>query len=321
MGKLVGAALRYQFFDTDQLIEAAASAEKDEGSPPVSVAEIFASEGEDAFREAETATLQALLPYTSVVVATGGGAVTKKSNWGLMQHGVVCWLDGPASLLASRAAKDGVSKRPLLQQQAEGEAAEASTSGGRNDESEQLTARLSTLLEKRREQYANADLRIPLVASAEASSSLTASLGASPALVAFRLLKALEKRIDGDAAAREEERKFEITGAGEVPKTMRVVPAKGGGAQARRAPAPAAAARGRAEGKALGKARTRTPAAHRRRDFPILIIFFSLSLSLSLSLFSIPFSSPCETQKRIATMLTMKRLTKESGFFLLLQYK
>ena len=59
-------------------------------------------------------------------------------------------------------------------------------------------------------------------------SSSSSSNSASPALVALRLLKALERRIDGDAAAREEERKFEITGAGDKPKTMRVVPAKGG---------------------------------------------------------------------------------------------
>ena len=242
VGKLVGAALRYQFFDTDQLIEAAASsAEKDSSSsaaPGVSVADIFASEGEEAFREAETATLQALLPYTSVVVATGGGAVTQRRNWGLMQHGVVCWLDGPAALLASRAAKDGVSKRPLLAQQqaAAGGAAEASTSGSDGGDDE-LTARLSGLLEKRREQYAIADLRVPLLASSSPSSpsstggdsAAAAASGASPALVAFRLLRALERRIDGDAAAREEERKFEITGADSVPQTMRVVPAKGGG--------------------------------------------------------------------------------------------
>ena len=239
--------MRYQFFDTDQLIEAAASAENG-GSAPVSVADIFASEGEDAFREAETATLQALLPYTSVVVATGGGAVTKRRNWGLMQHGVVCWLDGPAGLLASRAAKDGISKRPLLllqqqqgQQRAEAEAgaeagAEASTSGGGGSDAaegeEELTARLSGLLEKRREQYANADLRVPLLSPGASSSSSSTDSAASPALVAFRLLKALERRIDGDAAAREEERKFEITGAGDMPQTMRVVPAKGGGGSA-----------------------------------------------------------------------------------------
>jgi shikimate kinase len=218
VGKLVGAALRYQLFDTDQLIEAAASAET---GTPTTVAEIFAAEGEEAFREAETATLQALLPYTSVVVATGGGAVTKRANWGLMQHGIVCWLDGPAPLLASRAAKDGIAKRPLLQQQ-QGE--EANTSGENSED--ELTARLSSLLEKRKAQYANADLRIPLVSATETSSSASS---ASPALVTFRLLRALEKRIDGDAAAREEERKFEITGTTDVPKTMRVVPAKGGG--------------------------------------------------------------------------------------------
>lgn len=99
--------------------------------------------------------------------------------------------------------------------------------GGASGE-EELTARLSGLLEKRRDQYAIADLRVPLLSS----DSKAGGGGASPALVAFRLLRALERRIDGDAAAREEERKFEITGAGDVPQTMRVVPAKGGASSA-----------------------------------------------------------------------------------------
>lgn len=228
MGKLIGAALRYQFFDTDQLIEAAAG----EGA---TVAAIFESEGEDSFREAETATLQALLPYTSVVVATGGGAVTRRGNWGLMQHGVVCWLDGPAALLAARAAKDGVGKRPLLANSdggGDGGGGEASSSSPSDGDNKDLlaatTAKLSALLEKRKGQYAIADVRVPLVASSSSSSSKDGDGSASPALVAWRLLRALERRIDGDAAQREEDKKFEIVSAEDV-STMRVMPAKGGG--------------------------------------------------------------------------------------------
>ena len=49
MGKLVASALQYPFLDADTLIEGAAKS---------SVAEIFAQEGEDAFRDMESQVLQ-----------------------------------------------------------------------------------------------------------------------------------------------------------------------------------------------------------------------------------------------------------------------
>lgn len=202
VGKLVGAALRYQFFDTDALVEAAA------GAP---VAEFFETEGEAAFRDAETAVLQALLPYKSVVVATGGGAVLKRENWGLMHHAVVVWLDGHAALLAARAAADGVASRPLL--------ADAGDDGA--------AARVESILAARRDMYAQADVRVPLAAAVgDGGAAPAATDAASPALVTYRLLAALDARIDADAASREEERKFEIHGVGDV-KTMKVMPARG----------------------------------------------------------------------------------------------
>ena len=49
VGKLVASALQYPFLDADTLIEGAAQS---------SVADIFAQEGEDAFRDLETQVLQ-----------------------------------------------------------------------------------------------------------------------------------------------------------------------------------------------------------------------------------------------------------------------
>lgn len=54
------------------------------------------------------------MPFAKCVVATGGGAVIRRSNWGYMQHGVVIWLDGPPELLASRVVGDGIAQRPLV---------------------------------------------------------------------------------------------------------------------------------------------------------------------------------------------------------------
>lgn len=63
---------------------------------------------------------QELMPFKSVVVSTGGGAVIRKQNWGYMQHGVVVWLTGPPELLSRRAVRDGTQSRPLLSQSSAG---------------------------------------------------------------------------------------------------------------------------------------------------------------------------------------------------------
>lgn len=60
--------------------------------------------------------LQQLMPFTKCVVATGGGAVIRRKNWGYMQHGVVIWLDGSPELLASHVVGQagGTKSRPLI---------------------------------------------------------------------------------------------------------------------------------------------------------------------------------------------------------------
>ena len=54
------------------------------------------------------------MPFKACVVATGGGVVTRRQNWGYMQHGIVAWLHGPPELLARRACRDDIKSRPLL---------------------------------------------------------------------------------------------------------------------------------------------------------------------------------------------------------------
>ena len=60
--------------------------------------------------------LQQLMPFTKCIVATGGGAVISRKNWGFMQHGVVIWLDGSPELLASHVVGQpgGTKSRPLI---------------------------------------------------------------------------------------------------------------------------------------------------------------------------------------------------------------
>jgi shikimate kinase len=103
-GRPLAESLGYRFVDADAVLESAAGR---------SIAEIFASDGEEAFRELETAVLSQISSWHSLVVATGGGAVTRPANWGHMRQGVVVWLDAPAPLLLQRLRQDPT-PRPLL---------------------------------------------------------------------------------------------------------------------------------------------------------------------------------------------------------------
>lgn len=58
--------------------------------------------------------LKELAPYKNLVVATGGGAVTRPKNWSYMHNGIVAWLQGEPDLLAKRVVAEGIEKRPLL---------------------------------------------------------------------------------------------------------------------------------------------------------------------------------------------------------------
>lgn len=54
---------------------------------------IFAAEGEAGFRKRETAALAALGKRSGAVIATGGGAVLREENYGLLhQNGIILWL-------------------------------------------------------------------------------------------------------------------------------------------------------------------------------------------------------------------------------------
>ena len=60
-----------------------------------SVADCFAEDGEDAFRDVETTVLENLRAQKSLLVSCGGGIVERECNLGLMHEmGVVVFLDG-----------------------------------------------------------------------------------------------------------------------------------------------------------------------------------------------------------------------------------
>ena len=100
-GALLAQSLHKTFVDADQELT------KKYGPIP----EIFASQGEDSFREKETEILSELGKQSSLVIATGGGCVTREENYRLLhQNGEIFWLQRDLSSLPS----DG---RPLSKQQ------------------------------------------------------------------------------------------------------------------------------------------------------------------------------------------------------------
>lgn len=161
VGQLLAKELGYRFFDTDALIEKIAGQ---------SINEIFAQNGEETFRQMESQVLTEISAYTNLVIATGGGIVLRRENWGCLRHGIVVWLDLPAETLYARLAEDNT--RPLLQDP-------------------NPLAKLQTLLQARQPLYAQADLHIAI------DPSLTPA--AVSALVLAEIPKALKPQITAAA--------------------------------------------------------------------------------------------------------------------------
>ena len=75
----------------------------------MSIPDIFAAGGEDAFRARETAALAELGKRSGAVLATGGGSICREENYPLLhQNGTIFWLQRDLALLP----KDG---RPISQ--------------------------------------------------------------------------------------------------------------------------------------------------------------------------------------------------------------
>ncbi len=104
VGRLLARRLGWSFADLDDLVVRAA------GMP---IPEIFAREGEPAFRRRETDALREAAGGRRAVVATGGGAACRDENLTLMlEAGHVVALAVSAAEAIRRAG--GASGRPLL---------------------------------------------------------------------------------------------------------------------------------------------------------------------------------------------------------------
>ncbi len=105
IGKMLAESLHLPFFDVDREVEERSG---------VDIPWIFDMEGEQGFRDRESAMLDELSEGVRSVIATGGGAVIRDENRRLMSsRGVVIYLCTTVEEQIRRTAKDR--KRPLLQ--------------------------------------------------------------------------------------------------------------------------------------------------------------------------------------------------------------
>ena len=91
IGRLLAAHLGKEFVDADEVLVSTYGRD---------IPSIFASEGEQGFRKKETAVLEKLGKQAGLVIATGGGCVTRAENYPLLhQNGSLFWLHRDLNLL------------------------------------------------------------------------------------------------------------------------------------------------------------------------------------------------------------------------------
>lgn len=134
VGRHLAHRLGWSFFDTDDEIEAAENS---------TIAEIFATRGEPAFRAIESEILRQHVRWIErgrpAVLALGGGAFATQANRLLLaSNGISIWLDCPFETVRRRVAQ--ASHRPLARD----------------------PGAFAALYRDRRECYAEADIHLPV---------------------------------------------------------------------------------------------------------------------------------------------------------------
>lgn len=131
VGRVVARRLGAELVDVDARIESAAGR---------NVGEIFASQGEEVFREMEKEAIREAVSVPGRVVAVGGGAFLDPANRALLKgYAPVVFLDASPETVIARLSRDA--SRPLLQ-------------GGDRE------ARVRELMDRRRPSYAEADVTV-----------------------------------------------------------------------------------------------------------------------------------------------------------------
>ncbi|HEY5055996.1 MAG TPA: shikimate kinase [Acidobacteriaceae bacterium] len=106
VGRLLAARLGWEFFDLDALIEARSG---------MTVPAIFATHGEEHFRQLESQELAAALGRNHIVLALGGGAPEALTNRLLLEQALgtaTIFLDAPFSVLMDRCMAQAIAQIP-----------------------------------------------------------------------------------------------------------------------------------------------------------------------------------------------------------------
>jgi shikimate kinase len=109
VARLLAPLLGWHWLDADAVLEERAGK---------SIRQIFADEGEPAFRDKEAVILQELSQLQDHVIATGGGVVLRAENRAALKRGHVVWLQAPPEALWKRMQADvsTAERRPNLAQ-------------------------------------------------------------------------------------------------------------------------------------------------------------------------------------------------------------
>ena len=108
VARLVADRLGWNWIDSDHQIEQTVGK---------TIAQIFADQGEPAFRDLEEQVVADLSTHDQIVIALGGGAILREATQQrLVQAGPVVWLQASATVIAERLANDRVTadQRPSL---------------------------------------------------------------------------------------------------------------------------------------------------------------------------------------------------------------
>jgi len=104
VGRLAAEQLNFEFLDTDELIQERTGR---------TIPDIFANEGESAFRALEQQLVRELAARTNTLIATSGGLPTNPDNLAsLKRHALVVCLWASADKIWERVSHQG--NRPLL---------------------------------------------------------------------------------------------------------------------------------------------------------------------------------------------------------------
>lgn len=133
VAKILGDMLGYRVYDTDFLIET---------KQACSISQIFVEQGENFFRQLETAAIKELSKEKNIVLSTGGGILINQENFYILKAlGKLVYLRAQVATLATRLQAE-IQYRPLLSV---------------NDNNQPVNAKLDQLLLKRQSSYEKSD--------------------------------------------------------------------------------------------------------------------------------------------------------------------